>query len=150
VIVGPLTFVLLGKYHTKSIAEHVADLVPLYTQLLADMADAGATWVQIDAPCLVQDRSAEELALYTSVYSELAAASKRPKIMVQTDFGALGDNWDPVVALPVDGIGLDFVRDGGNLADLQSKGFPADKVLGAGVLNARAVWKADLDKTLRL
>lgn len=148
VIVGPLTFVLLGKHHTKSISEHVAELTPLYTQLLADLADAGATWVQIDEPCLVQDRSAEELALYSSVYSELASASKRPKIMLQTYFGSLGAGWDTVVALPVDGIGLDFVRDGGNLADLQSKGFPADKVLGAGVLNARAVWKADLSKTL--
>ncbi len=70
--------------------------------------------------------------------------------MLQTYFGSLGSNWDTVMSLPVDGIGLDFVRDGGNLRDLQSKGFPQDKVLGAGVLNARAVWKADLARTLGL
>jgi 5-methyltetrahydropteroyltriglutamate--homocysteine methyltransferase len=150
VIVGPLTFVLLGKHHTRPIADHVKELVPLYRDLLADLADAGATWVQIDEPCLVQDRSAEELALYSSVYGDLARADKRPKIMLQTYFGSLGDNWDTVMALPVDGVGLDFVRDGGNLSDLKSNGFPEDKLLGAGVLNGRAVWKADLNKTLGL
>ncbi|HYI16621.1 MAG TPA: 5-methyltetrahydropteroyltriglutamate--homocysteine S-methyltransferase, partial [Thermomicrobiales bacterium] len=93
---------------------------------------------------------ADELALYTSVYGQLAAASKRPKIMLQTYFGSLGASWDTVMALPVDGVGLDFVRDGGNLSDLQGKGFPQDKALGAGVLNGRAVWKADLAKTLGL
>ncbi|MEX2315439.1 MAG: 5-methyltetrahydropteroyltriglutamate--homocysteine S-methyltransferase, partial [Thermomicrobiales bacterium] len=150
VIVGPLTFVLLGKHHTKSIAAHVAELVPLYQELLANLAEAGATWVQIDEPCLVQDRTAEELALYTSVYGDLAAESKRPKIMLQTYFGSLGSSWETVVALPVDGVGLDFVRHAGNLSDLASNGFPQDKALGAGVLNGRAVWKADLDKTLGL
>ena len=150
VIVGPLTFVLLGKHHSKPIAEHIKELVPLYRDLLADLAEAGATWVQIDEPCLVQDRSAQELALYASVYSDLARAEARPKIMLQTYFGSLGASWDAVMALPVDGIGLDFVRDGGNLRDLGSKGFLSDKVLGAGVLNGRAVWKANLDTTLGL
>ncbi|HEX5164755.1 MAG TPA: 5-methyltetrahydropteroyltriglutamate--homocysteine S-methyltransferase [Thermomicrobiales bacterium] len=150
VIVGPLTFVLLGKHHTKSIAEHVNELVPLYRDLLADLAAAGAEWVQIDEPCLVQDRTSDELALYSSVYTELAGSASRPKIMLQTYFGSLGTNWDTVMSLPVDGIGLDLVRDGGNLSDLQRKGFPQDKALGAGVLNGRAVWKADLNKALGL
>lgn len=150
VIVGPLTFVLLGKHHTRPIADHVKELVPLYRDLLADLAEAGAEWVQIDEPCLVQDRTAEDLALYASVYGDLARAEKRPKIMLQTYFGSLGANWDAVMALPVDGLGLDFVKDGGNLRDLQGKGFPSDKVLGAGVLNGRAVWKADLNKALGL
>jgi 5-methyltetrahydropteroyltriglutamate--homocysteine methyltransferase len=150
VIVGPLTFVLLGKHHTGPIADHVKLLVPLYRELLADLAEAGAEWVQIDEPCLVQDRSAMELDLYSSVYGDLARSEARPKIMLQTYFGSLGANWDAVLALPVEGFGLDFVRDGGNLSDLQSKGFPEGKVLTAGVLNGRAVWKADLGKTLGL
>ena len=148
VIVGPLTFVLLGKHHRKSIAEHVNDLLPLYAQLLQDLAAAGAEWVQIDEPCLVQDRTQEELDLYTSAYGTLAGTSSRPKIMLQTYFGSLGSGWDTVMALPVEGIGLDFVRTPNNLSDLASKGFPADKVLGAGIVNGRGVWRTDLDKTL--
>src|SRR5206468_1408486 len=111
----------------------VAALVPLYQQLLSELAAAGAEWVQLDEPCLVQDRSAEELALYATTYQALSSgAGARPKLMLQTYFGSLGTNWDAVMALPVDGIGLDLVRDRRNLDDLLAKGFPASKVLGAG------------------
>ena len=41
VLVGPITFVLLGKYHQLPIAEHVRQIVPIYQQLLADLAAAG-------------------------------------------------------------------------------------------------------------
>ncbi|HAX24380.1 MAG TPA: 5-methyltetrahydropteroyltriglutamate--homocysteine S-methyltransferase [Chloroflexi bacterium] len=148
VLVGPFTFVLLGKYHQLPIAEHVRQIVPIYQQLLADLAAAGAEWVQIDEPCLVQDRAAGELALFAEVYGALAASSARPKIMLQTYFGSLGSSWDAVMALPVDGIGLDLVRTPGNQTDLLGKGFPADKVLNAGVVNGRGVWRTNLDATL--
>jgi 5-methyltetrahydropteroyltriglutamate--homocysteine methyltransferase len=148
VIVGPVTFVLLGKHHTKPVAEHVAELVPLYRQLLSELAAAGATWVQIDEPCLVQDRGAAELDLFTSAYRALAGAANRPQIMLQTYFGSLGANWETVMSLPVEGIGLDFVRRPENLQDLLAKGFPGDKVLGAGVVNGRSVWKTDLTAAL--
>jgi 5-methyltetrahydropteroyltriglutamate--homocysteine methyltransferase len=147
VIVGPLTFTLLGKHHTKSVAEHVADLVPIYQELLADLYREGAEWVQIDEPCLVQDRSREELDLYASTYARLTAGD-HPRIMLATYFGDLGANWEPVMALPVEGIGIDFVRQGGNIYDIEVKRFPDDKVLGAGVVNGRGVWAADLDSTL--
>ena len=147
VLVGPLTFALLGKHHSRPLAEHVAELVPLYRELLAELAGLGVEWVQLDEPCLVQDRTADELAIYASAYRELASG-KHPKLMLQTYFGSLRDSWDAVMALPVDGIGLDLVKDGHNLDDLMSKGFPADKVLGAGVLNGRSVWRADLNATL--
>ncbi len=46
------------------------------------------------------------------------------------------------------GLGLDFVRTPGNLARLLNQGIPGDKVLCAGVVNGRGVWKADLELTL--
>ncbi len=150
VLVGPITFVMLGKRHTKTIAEHVMDLVPLYRDLLADLAAAGAQWVQIDEPVLVQDRTAEELALFSQVYGELAAATARPKILLETYFGSLSESWDTVMALPVDGIGLDLVRRPENLESLRAQGFPADKVLAAGIVNGRGVWRTDLDAALKV
>ncbi|CAN5175189.1 5-methyltetrahydropteroyltriglutamate--homocysteine S-methyltransferase [soil metagenome] len=143
VIVGPITFVVLGKHHTKSIAEHVAELLPLYKELLSDLANAGAEWVQIDEPCLVTDLEPDVLALYENVYGSLAAGN-RPKIMLQTYFGSLRGNWDTVMSLPVDGIGLDLVRTPGNLNDLLDRRFAPDKILGAGIVNGRGVWKTDL------
>jgi 5-methyltetrahydropteroyltriglutamate--homocysteine methyltransferase len=143
VIVGPVTFVLLGKHHSKSAADHVADLIPLYKELLGDLANAGAEWVQIDEPYLVTDLDDATRELFESTYASLAAGN-RPKIMLQTYFGSLRDNWDTVMHMPVDGVGLDLVRTPGNLNDLLAGKFPKGKVLGAGIVNGRGVWKTDL------
>jgi 5-methyltetrahydropteroyltriglutamate--homocysteine methyltransferase len=68
--------------------------------------------------------------------------------MLQTYFGSLGSNWDTVVNLPVEGIGIDFVRTTRNLTDLAERRFPQDKTLSAGVVNGRGVWRTDLVATL--
>ena len=146
VILGPVSFVLLGKQHTRSISEHVQQLVPLYRELLGDFAQAGASWVQVDEPCLVLDLDDEAREAFASAYGELSGAGVN--IMLQTSVGGLRGNWDTAMGLPVQGIGLDFVRSPRNLEDLNAKGFPEDKVLGAGVVNGRGVWKTDLRATL--
>ncbi len=148
VILGPVSFVLLGKHHTKSINEHVAELVPLYRDLLDRFAAAGASWVQMDEPCLVWDLDDEARASYESAYAELSSSKSR--IVLQTYFGSLRNNWTTAMELPVAGIGLDFVRDPRNLETLLDQGFPDGKILCAGVVNGRGVWKADLNQTLSL
>ena len=56
VLLGPVSFLLLGKHHTKSLPEHLNELLPVYREILARLGAAGAEWVQIDEPTLVQDR----------------------------------------------------------------------------------------------
>lgn len=54
-----------------------------------------------------------------------------------------------LISYPVQGIGLDFVHDKGrNLEQLKTHGFPTDKVLAAGVIDGRNIWKADLEERL--
>ncbi|MED4935776.1 5-methyltetrahydropteroyltriglutamate--homocysteine S-methyltransferase, partial [Heyndrickxia coagulans] len=58
-------------------------------------------------------------------------------------------HYQDVTALPVQGIGLDFVYDGGaNLESLKKYGFPEDKVLAAGMVDGRNIWRTDLDEAL--
>ncbi|HET9014940.1 MAG TPA: 5-methyltetrahydropteroyltriglutamate--homocysteine S-methyltransferase [Thermomicrobiaceae bacterium] len=148
VLIGPVSFLLLGKHHSRPLDEELDGLLPVYAEVLARLARAGAEWVQIDEPTLVQDRSAAELALFTRAYARLAEGGERPRLMLQTYFESLGGNWDTVMGLPVEGVGLDFVRTPDNLDRLLQRGFPADKTLGAGVVNGRNVWRANLDETL--
>ena len=150
VLLGPVSFLLLGKHYTKSLDEHLADLLPVYETVLSRLGQAGAEWLQIDEPTLVQDRTPEELALFKTAYSRLAQTDGRPKLMLQTYFESLDDNWETVVGLPVEGIGLDFVRTAENLMRLNRHGFPANKVLGAGVVDGRNVWRINLEETLSL
>jgi 5-methyltetrahydropteroyltriglutamate--homocysteine methyltransferase len=83
--------------------------------------------VQIDEPTLVEDRSDAERSLYQQAYAGLASQTNRPKIMLQTYFESLNGNWDTAMALPVEGLGLDFVRNDENRTMLKQKGFPADR-----------------------
>ena len=53
-------------------------------------------------------------------------------------------------ARQVEGIGLDFVRTPDNLYLLNQHGFPANKVLGAGVVNGRNIWRINLEETFSL
>ncbi|HUZ03268.1 MAG TPA: 5-methyltetrahydropteroyltriglutamate--homocysteine S-methyltransferase [Thermomicrobiaceae bacterium] len=150
VLIGPVSFLLLGKHHTRALLEHLRELLPIYAEVLARLARVGAEWVQIDEPTLVQDRSAAELDLFKQAYARLGQGGERPKIMLQTYFESLDGNWDTVVGLPVEGVGLDFVRTPDNLDLLNQRGFPSGKTLGAGVVNGRNVWRVNLEETLSL
>jgi 5-methyltetrahydropteroyltriglutamate--homocysteine methyltransferase len=148
VLVGPLTFLLLGKTHDESFdaLTLLERLVPVYAEAIKKLADAGAEWIQIDEPILVQDLRGGELEALTYAYERIAAAKGDAKIIIQTYFDHVGDAYDTLVNLPIDGIGLDFVRGPENLDFIETKGFPSDKVLVAGVIDGRNIWAADLNK----
>jgi len=151
VIVGPLTFLKLSKGYDKSETDTWLDrLLPLYTQLLQELASEGVQWVQIDEPILVTKLSDEDVQRLNKIYETFAAAAPGLNIMLQTYFESV-ENYSDIVALPVQGVGLDFVHGlSGNTQSIRTSGFPADKVLGAGIIDGRGIWKASLQTKLNL
>jgi 5-methyltetrahydropteroyltriglutamate--homocysteine methyltransferase len=151
VIVGPLTFLKLSKGYSASETDTWLErLVPLYVQVLQELAEEGVQWVQIDEPILVTKLSQDDLQRLTKIYETIAAAVPSLSIMLQTYFESV-ENYNDIVKLPVKGIGLDFVHGyTGNLIAIKTLGFPADKVLGAGVIDGRGIWKASLREKLEL
>ncbi|MEU2251772.1 5-methyltetrahydropteroyltriglutamate--homocysteine S-methyltransferase [Nocardia xishanensis] len=147
VVVGPITFLKLAKSSGRAALDRLGELVPLYRDLLRRLAAAGAAWVQIDEPVLVTDLTEAEIELVRRTYADLSEASERPAILVATYFGT------PQAALPalagtaVEGIALDFTAtwDLSAVATLPSL---ADKLLVAGVVDGRNVWRTDLDRAL--
>ncbi|WP_020100909.1 5-methyltetrahydropteroyltriglutamate--homocysteine S-methyltransferase [Mycobacterium sp. 360MFTsu5.1] len=151
VIVGPITFLALSKAVDGAEAPigRLGELLPLYAELLGRLAAAGAEWVQIDEPVLVTDilgdaANAAELAEH--VYATLAATTKRPAILVATYFGELGPVLPALARTQIDGVAVDFVSGG----DQPVAGVPglADKLLVAGVVDGRNVWRTDLEAAL--
>jgi 5-methyltetrahydropteroyltriglutamate--homocysteine methyltransferase len=55
VLIGPLTFLLLGKSHDDSFdrLSLLDSLVPVYVETVRKLAEQGAEWIQIDEPILV-------------------------------------------------------------------------------------------------
>ena len=66
VLLGPVSFLLLGKAGHFAPLTLLDRLMPVYEQLLIQLGAAGATWVQLDEPAFVQDRSTEDLAALVS------------------------------------------------------------------------------------
>ncbi len=151
VLIGPYTFLKLSKGYTAGEFDSwIAKLVPLYGRVLAELRDAGAEWVQIDEPSVTGELDAADWKRLGSIYSELAAAAPELKLMLQTYFDAPAD-YAALAALPVAGIGLDFIHDRGvNLQALLSGGYPSGRVLGAGIIDGRGIWRTDLTKALAL
>ncbi|MFE6858962.1 5-methyltetrahydropteroyltriglutamate--homocysteine S-methyltransferase [Nocardia sp. NPDC057668] len=147
VVIGPLTFLKLAKDAAGDPLARVDALLPHYVELLRQLATAGAGWVQLDEPVLVTDLSADELALAGRVYSELSAAADRPKILVATYFGTPGAALPVLASTEVEGIAVDFVA-GTTVDEVAAVTTLGTKVLVAGVVDGRNVWRADPDKAL--
>jgi len=146
VLLGPVTFLSLAKptvdgFDPLSLLDQ---LLPLYQQLVRDLADNGAAWIQIDEPILVTDIGDGTLAALERAYAAIAAAKGRAKVIVQTYFDHVGEAYRTLVGLPVDGIGLDLIRGRKNLDLIAEHGFPQDKILVAGVVDGRNIWINDL------
>jgi 5-methyltetrahydropteroyltriglutamate--homocysteine methyltransferase len=149
VLLGPVSFLLLAKSVDGSDRLALLDaLLPAYVELLGKLAAAGATWVQLDEPCLVLDLDDEARAAYRRAYAALAAAGG-PKILLASYFGALGDNLQVAASLPVGGLHVDLVRAPGQL-DAVLDALSPTQVLSAGVIDGRNIWRSRPDKVLAL
>jgi 5-methyltetrahydropteroyltriglutamate--homocysteine methyltransferase len=152
VVLGPVTFLLLAEPAPGSRAgfsplDRLDDLLPVYAELLAALAGAGADWVQLDEPALVADRTGPELAALRTAYHQLGELTARPRLFVASYFGELGPALPALAGTPVEAIGLDLVRGRATAAELA---LLRDKTLVAGVVSGRDVWRTDLDAALAL
>ncbi|HLR65348.1 MAG TPA: 5-methyltetrahydropteroyltriglutamate--homocysteine S-methyltransferase, partial [Pseudogracilibacillus sp.] len=147
VILGPITYILLSKgYEADQFEDLVETFLPLYTELLEQLQEAGASWVQIDEPIFATNVGEGVIAAAENVYGRFAQAVPNLNIIFQTYFEKVF-HYERIVQLPVTAIGLDFVH-GDSLALLETHGFPADKVLAAGIVDGRNVWRANLEEKL--
>jgi 5-methyltetrahydropteroyltriglutamate--homocysteine methyltransferase len=148
VLLGPVSFLLLAK--TEDGSDPLAllpGLLPVYAGVLRELAAAGASWVQMDEPCLATTLNEAAQAALRDAYAALAAAAPRLCLLLTTYFGGLGENLETTLALPVAGLHLDLVRDPGQL-DTVLAGARPEQWLSLGVVDGRNVWRADLRRTL--
>ncbi|MEU6233924.1 5-methyltetrahydropteroyltriglutamate--homocysteine S-methyltransferase [Kitasatospora sp. NPDC047058] len=154
VLVGPVTYLLLAKPAPGVAADFrpitlLDRLLPVYARLLAELKAAGATWVQLDEPALVQDRTPAELNAAARAYRELGGLADRPALLVASYFDRLGEALPVLADAPVEGLALDFTGPAAaNLDDLAAVGGLPGKRLVAGVVDGRNIWINDLGKSL--
>ncbi|UJF23887.1 5-methyltetrahydropteroyltriglutamate--homocysteine S-methyltransferase [Suttonella sp. R2A3] len=145
VIIGPVSYLWLGKEKDGSNKlDLLEQLLPVYDDLLNQLADAGAQWVQIDEPCLVTTLDADFRHAFDIAYHQLHRS--KPKLLLASYFSDLGANLDILRELPVDGFHLDLVHAEHEVFRLID--WCDTKVLSLGVIDGRNIWKTDLNATL--
>ncbi len=166
VILGPVSFLLLAKSADGAPAgfdrlDLIEGLLPVYGEVIERLAEQGATWVQLDEPCFVEDRTERELDALRLAYEELAKVRERTRICVKTYFDHVGDAYGVLRDLPVEGIGLDFHRGGADVDRQMVREGPKNvefvandaldgKWLFAGIVDGRNVWINELEHSLDL
>ncbi|MDA5499190.1 5-methyltetrahydropteroyltriglutamate--homocysteine S-methyltransferase [Yersinia aleksiciae] len=142
VLLGPVTYLWLGKVKGEQFdrLSLLKDILPVYQQVLAELAKRGIEWVQIDEPALVLELPQEWLDAYQPAYQALQG---QVKLLLTTYFDSIGHNLDTIRALPVQGLHVDVVAGQDDIAVLNTK-LPKEWLLSLGVINGRNVWRADL------
>jgi 5-methyltetrahydropteroyltriglutamate--homocysteine methyltransferase len=146
-LVGPLTLLYLGKI--KSGLAHKLDLLPRvvagYQKVLERLQAAGVEWVQIDEPILALELDGAWRDAFAPTYAALAKTA--PSLLLTTYFDEVREHAALLRELPVAGVHLDLVRGAGQLSDFLED-WPQDRVLSAGIVDGRNIWRTDLDAAL--
>lgn len=142
-LIGPFTFLKLSKgINQKDFPDYLFALVDVYVGLIKDFKE-----VHIEEPAFVMDISDEEVKWIREVYKKIGSQNCDIYLFSYYDsVSFLPQLFD----LPVKGIGLDFVSNEENLANIKKYGFPSEKVLIAGIVDGRNIWKTDIKEVIEL
>lgn len=154
VLIGPLTFLLLGKVRGQQNKSFdrlwlLPKLLPVYFEIFGRLQGQGAEWIQVDEPALCLDLSDEQRTMFADAYAQIRKAAPSLKLLLATYFGDLRDNLQTACRLPVDALHFDAVRAPHEL-DRILDAIPATMQLSVGVVDGRNIWRNDFVGSLEL
>ena len=145
VLIGPVTWLYMAQIEQEQEFDKLQLLdrmLPVYRQVIDSLIALGVEWVQIDEPILSCDLDDQWLnALERSMHDLTALGCK---VMLATYYASTADNLDAALQLPGDGLHLDLVSGPEQLAPAVSVLSDSHKVLSAGIVPGRTIWKTDL------
>ena len=148
VLVGPLTYLHLGKASGCDKLALLESLLPVYEEVLQRLGTQGAEWVQLDEPILALDLDADWQAAFAIAYSRLRAAAPNLRLLLATYFGELRENLALAASLPVAALHLDLTR-ADELAAALGR-LPETMSLSLGLVDGRNIWRNDFDRSLKI
>jgi len=151
VLVGPVSFLLLGKEKEPGFdrIDLLESLLASYFEMLSLLLDNGVKWIQFDEPFLALDLTSKQKEAFMIAYSRIKKNFPAVNVLVVTYFDGLLDNSELVASLPVDAIHIDLVRTPEQLEPMLNL-ITEDKKLSLGIVDGRNIWKNNLANSLRL
>src|SRR5690606_19542986 len=120
VLLGPVTYLWLGKVKGEPFdrLSLLADILPVYQQVLGELAKRGVEWVQIDEPALVLELPQAWLDAFRPAYDALTAPAK---LLLNTYFERLTPNLSTTATLPVQGLNAALLHGNDDVAELHKR-----------------------------
>lgn len=150
-IIGPLTYLGLSKrVDGADVYDLYTKIAAIYEELVTEIAKLDDTvTIQIDEPIFVKESVSNILSLIKPTYDRLCNAAANVKIAVVSYFEHSCEATNILVHTPIWAIGLDFVHGAQNLQSLEVIA-KSSKILIAGIVDGRNIWKNDFDASLQL
>lgn len=153
VLIGPVTLLSVSRPASatdcQSPLKRLAELLPLYTDLIHLLQDEGVGWVQIDEPILSTDLSPQQSDALAQGYQFISEHCPESKILLASYFAKLGNNLNRALTLPVAGLHLDAVESPED-ALTAARYLADDQILSLGIIDGRNIWINDLEKSRTL
>lgn len=151
VLIGPVSFLLLGKEKESGFnrIDLIENLLPVYLDILAQLDELGASWIQFDEPFLALDLSTAEKMALTNTYASIKKHFPKLKILVATYFEGLKDNLQLATSLPICALHIDLVYNPEQLTTVLENA-PESLSISLGLVDGRNIWKNDLESSLAM
>lgn len=150
VVIGVYTMLRLCRFTgSMAAADYVDDFIKAYKELLKSCAENQVAWIQFDEPALVQDMDDKDIELFCRIYDAVLSCKNGCRVLLQTYFGDVRDIYANLTGMAFDGIGLDFIEGRETVKLIEKYGFPQDKLLFAGLVNGKNIWRNHYDRTLK-
>ena len=149
VVIGAYTMLKLCRYTgEKSSDDYASSIISAYQDFVKKCEEYQISWIQFDEPSLVRDMEKADIELFKKIYHDILSSTNQSKVLLQTYFGDVRDIYTELVEMPFAGIGLDFIEGKETNHLIEQYGFPQDKLLFAGLVNGKNIWKNHYKKTL--
>ncbi len=150
VIIGPVTFLLLGKAQDGFEKLDLLDnLLVAYQELFAKLNDLGVKDVQIDEPFLVTDLSADAKNAYKKAFGEINKFKGLINLHLTTYFEALGENTALAFDLGTSSVHVDLVRAPQQFNEVLNA-VKENQILSLGLVDGRNIWINNLQPSINL
>lgn len=151
VLIGPVTFLLLGKEKEPDFnrLDLLDKLLPVYLEIIKKLTSLNVEYIQFDEPCLALNLNQKERNAIKDTYEKINQEFPNLKVFLANYFDCYGENLETALQLPVDTLHLDLVRCSCQLDDiLSSKFFNPKTKLSLGLVDGRNIWKNNFENAL--
>lgn len=150
VIIGPVTFLLLGKSIDGSDKLALLDnLLVAYQELFKKLAEIGVKDIQIDEPFLVTDLSGDAVKAYIAAFNQIKQFAGDIRLHLTTYFDTLGNNAELAFSLGTSSVHVDLVRAPEQFSEVLNL-VQADQILSLGLVDGRNIWINNLENSVAI